>query len=113
MPATVSIVIPVYRSEESLDALVTRILAVFETRDDRVEIVLVDDLSPDQAQQIVVGGDLHRPAGLAGADLDVQRARAFGVNAPELRHLPRLAPGHAVAASNLQDASPVGPRSVR
>ncbi len=46
---TYSIVVPVYRSENSLEALCTRILKVFDERGDTVEIVLVDDSSPDHS----------------------------------------------------------------
>ncbi len=53
MPTTVSIVIPVYRSEASLETLVRRILDVFTDRPDRPEIVLIDDVSPDSSWDIL------------------------------------------------------------
>lgn len=53
MPSTVSIVIPVYRSEASLQILVRRILDVFAARPERPEIVLVDDVSPDGSWDVL------------------------------------------------------------
>lgn len=49
----VSVVIPVYRSEESLEALVARLLAVFEKMGRDCEIVLVDDCSPDNSWNVL------------------------------------------------------------
>ena len=69
MPATVSIVVPVYRSEESLEALVTRILDVFEHRNDVPEIVLVDDLSPDGSWEVLKRLKLEHPGALKIARL--------------------------------------------
>ncbi len=45
----VSVVIPVYRSEQSLRILTDRLISVFEKMRQAVEIVLVDDASPDQS----------------------------------------------------------------
>lgn len=47
----VSIVVPVYRSAEVLDALVTRIFAALPDRS--VEVVLVNDNSPDSSWQVM------------------------------------------------------------
>jgi glycosyltransferase involved in cell wall biosynthesis len=49
----VSVVIPVYRSEESLRILVERLLIVFEKMQQAVEIVLVDDASPDNSWTVL------------------------------------------------------------
>lgn len=43
----ISVVIPVYRSEQSLRILVPRLVSVFKSMGRPVEIVLVDDASPD------------------------------------------------------------------
>ena len=51
--ASVSIVVPVYNNEASLDELVQRLVAVLETRDAPYEIVLVDDGSADSSWQII------------------------------------------------------------
>ncbi len=49
----ISVVIPVYRSEQSLGTLVARITRVFEEMGRPVEIVLVDDASPDNSWKIL------------------------------------------------------------
>ncbi len=49
----VSVVIPVYRSEQSLRILVSRIIGVFRETGRTVEIVLVDDASPDDSWNVL------------------------------------------------------------
>jgi polyisoprenyl-phosphate glycosyltransferase len=49
----VSVVIPVYRSEAYLAATVGELLAAFRTRPERVEVVLVNDGSPDGVQSVI------------------------------------------------------------
>ena len=51
--ASVSIVVPVYNNEASLDELVRRVTAVLEPRDAPYEIVLVDDGSADSSWKII------------------------------------------------------------
>jgi undecaprenyl-phosphate 4-deoxy-4-formamido-L-arabinose transferase len=51
--ASISVVVPVYRSEQSLDELVTRVTAVLEEQGARFEVLLVDDGSPDESWSIV------------------------------------------------------------
>ena len=47
----VSVVIPVYRSEKSLEPLMERLLTVLEGLDRPWEVVFVDDCSPDESWQ--------------------------------------------------------------
>ena len=49
----VSVVIPVYRSEAYLAATVGELLAAFRARPERVEVVLVNDGSPDGVQSVI------------------------------------------------------------
>jgi len=51
---SVSVVIPVYRSEQSLEELTTRLLAVSTDMGRRLEIVFVDDRSPDQSWEVLM-----------------------------------------------------------
>jgi undecaprenyl-phosphate 4-deoxy-4-formamido-L-arabinose transferase len=51
--ASISVVVPVYRSEQSLDELVTRVTAVLEARAARFEVLLVDDGSPDDSWSVI------------------------------------------------------------
>ena len=52
--ASVSVVVPVYNNEASLDELVERLTAVLEPRDAPYEIVLVDDGSADDSWKIIM-----------------------------------------------------------
>lgn len=52
-PETVSVVIPVYRSEKSLPALTARLGDVLEQSGWDYEIVLVDDASPDGSWEVM------------------------------------------------------------
>jgi len=49
----VSVVIPVYRSEAYLEATVGELLAAFASQAGRVEVVLVNDGSPDGVQSVI------------------------------------------------------------
>jgi polyisoprenyl-phosphate glycosyltransferase len=51
--ASVSVVVPVYNNEASLDELVQRLVAVLEQRNAPYEIVLVDDGSADESWKII------------------------------------------------------------
>ena len=52
--ASVSVVVPVYNNEASLDELVERLTTVLEARDAPYEIVLVDDGSADDSWKIIM-----------------------------------------------------------
>jgi len=49
----ISVVIPVYRSEQSLGILVPRLIAVFQKIQRELEIILVDDASPDNSWAVL------------------------------------------------------------
>jgi polyisoprenyl-phosphate glycosyltransferase len=51
----ISVVVPVYRSEESLKVLVPQLIEVLGAMEREFEIVLVDDCSPDNSWQVLVG----------------------------------------------------------
>jgi len=51
--ASISVVVPVYRSEASLRPLVERLLAVLQARPARFEIILVNDGSPDRCWAMI------------------------------------------------------------
>ena len=65
-PASVSVVVPVYRSEASLRALVARLQAVLDAHPAPAEIILVNDDSPDSCWGLI--------AELAAADPRVREA---------------------------------------
>jgi polyisoprenyl-phosphate glycosyltransferase len=48
-----SVVIPVYRSAETLPELIRRLEKVFQTINESYEIIMVDDASPDRAWQVM------------------------------------------------------------
>ena len=73
-PIDLSIVIPVYRSQETLRPLVDRLLPVLEATGREHEIVFVDDGSPDQSWTIL--RDLH--AEHPDRIVTVQLMRNFG-----------------------------------
>jgi len=52
-PLQVSVVVPVYRSEQSLRTLVARLTEVFKKMDWNAEIILVDDASPDSSWEVL------------------------------------------------------------
>src|SRR5437867_3422015 len=49
----ISVVIPVYRSSESLPILIPRLVAEFKRMNKKGEIVLVDDASPDNSWAVL------------------------------------------------------------
>ena len=49
----ISIVVPAYRSRESLPILLTRIEAVLGGLDREFEVIVVDDCSPDDTWQVL------------------------------------------------------------
>lgn len=72
-PPTISIVVPVYNEEPTLDALVSRVVDVLEPAGDSFELVLVDDGSRD--------GSWDRMCALASRDrrlVLVRLSRNFG-----------------------------------
>jgi undecaprenyl-phosphate 4-deoxy-4-formamido-L-arabinose transferase len=96
-----SIVVPVYRSEACLAALVTAIDAALELSDWSYEIVLVNDGSPDRSWQVIeslaeshpnlVGIDLRRNFGQDNAILTGLRAaqgRYIAIMDDDLQHDP-------------------------
>ena len=63
----VSVVIPVFRSEESLEPLLERLFATLEARTDRFEVICVDDDSPDRSWAVLTrlrGQYGHRLVGI-------------------------------------------------
>ena len=50
---TISVVVPVYRSEATLEPLVSRLLATLEGMGRNYEIVLVDDCSPGNNWEVL------------------------------------------------------------
>lgn len=87
--ASVSVVVPVYRSEASLRPLVERLLAVLQARSAEFEIILVNDGSPDRCWPLIAdltrtdprirGIDLMRNFGQHNALLCGIRAARFDV----------------------------------
>jgi glycosyltransferase involved in cell wall biosynthesis len=57
----VSVVIPVYGSEASLEALIDRVFKTLASRTERFEVICVDDDSPDRAWTVLEG--LHQRHG--------------------------------------------------
>jgi glycosyltransferase involved in cell wall biosynthesis len=51
--SSISVVVPVYRAQRSLEELVTRLSAVMTSLDVQYEIVLVDDGSPDESWTVI------------------------------------------------------------
>jgi dolichol-phosphate mannosyltransferase/undecaprenyl-phosphate 4-deoxy-4-formamido-L-arabinose transferase len=52
-PVVISVVVPCFRSEESLEPLVTRLVAALEPMGEPYEIVLVNDASPDDTWRVI------------------------------------------------------------
>lgn len=59
---SLSVVVPVYRSEGTLAALVDRLLPVLAAESDRHEILFVDDGSPDGSWAVIEGLAARHPA---------------------------------------------------
>jgi len=51
---TLSVLVPVYRSEGTLPGLVTRLMAVLEPLDTEFEILLINDGSPDRSWDLIL-----------------------------------------------------------
>src|SRR4051794_12107431 len=111
-----SIVVPVYRSEECLRALVTEIAASLRHTGWLFEVILVNDFSPDQSWQViedlcrrydfVVGVDLRRNFGQDNAILTgvrLSRGRYVAVMDDDLQHHPRFLPGMVARAEQGAD----------
>jgi undecaprenyl-phosphate 4-deoxy-4-formamido-L-arabinose transferase len=115
-PPDLSVVVPVYRSEECLHALVSRIEAALGTSGLGFEVVLVNDGSPDCSWQVIerlarnrphlVGIDLRRNFGQDNAiltGLRVARGRLVVVMDDDLQHDPADIPA-LVAQLEREDA---------
>jgi polyisoprenyl-phosphate glycosyltransferase len=100
-----SIVVPVYRSQDCLPALVSAIEQALVPAGRTYEVVLVNDCSPDQSWQIiralcrqhanVVGVDLRRNFGQDNAiltGLRLARGRFIAIMDDDLQHHPRDLP---------------------
>jgi undecaprenyl-phosphate 4-deoxy-4-formamido-L-arabinose transferase len=96
-----SIVVPVYRSSECLEALIARIGAALRPRQIFYEVVLVNDGSPDRTWDVVeslcrthpeiVGVDLRRNFGQDNAiltGLRLARGRSIAIMDDDLQHDP-------------------------
>jgi len=73
-PCDVSVVIPVYRSAETLPELSDRLAAVLDALGVSWEVVFVDDGSPDDSWQAILDFRRRRPERVSG----VQLMRNFG-----------------------------------
>jgi glycosyltransferase involved in cell wall biosynthesis len=100
-----SIVVPVYRSEECLNALVDAISSALAPTDRDYEIVLVNDGSPDNSWTVietisrknpqVIGVDLRRNFGQDNAiitGLRLSRGKYVAIMDDDLQHHPRDLP---------------------
>ena len=100
-----SIVVPVYRSEDCLEALIDAINAALEPEGLVYEVVLVNDGSPDRSWQVIemlchrrqnlVGVDLRRNFGQDNAimtGLRLARGSAIAIMDDDLQHDPREIP---------------------
>jgi len=60
LPAGISIVIPIYNSEEILEALLERLIKVLPTLDEHFEIILINDGSQDHSWELICElSDVH------------------------------------------------------
>jgi glycosyltransferase involved in cell wall biosynthesis len=57
----ISVVVPVYRSAETLPELARRLIAAVEPLSDAYEIILVEDCSPDASWSVVEGLATQHP----------------------------------------------------
>jgi len=100
-----SIVVPVYRSEDCLDALVAAIKDAMAPTGRQYEVVLVNDFSPDNswavieslcdAHRNIVGVDLRRNFGQDNAiitGLRIARGKYVAIMDDDLQHHPRDLP---------------------
>jgi polyisoprenyl-phosphate glycosyltransferase len=100
-----SIVVPVYRSQDCLEALIDAIAAALNPTDRDYEVVLVNDCSPDNSWAViesicqrnpqVVGIDLRRNFGQDNAiitGLRLARGKYIAIMDDDLQHHPRDLP---------------------
>lgn len=100
-----SIVVPVYRSEDCLEALIAAIAEALEPTGREYEVILVNDYSPDNSWAVieaicrgnlnVVGVDLRRNFGQDNAiitGLRLARGRYVAIMDDDLQHHPRDLP---------------------
>src|SRR5215471_8470005 len=100
-----SIVVPVYRSEDCLIALVDAISAALDPTDRAYEVVLVNDGSPDNSWSMiesicrnnpqVIGVDLRRNFGQDNAiitGMRLSRGKYVAIMDDDLQHHPRDLP---------------------
>ena len=100
-----SIVVPVYRSEDCLEALIDAISEAFNPTNRHYEVVLVNDCSPDNSWGIieaicrsnprVIGIDLRRNFGQDNAiitGLRLSRGKYVAIMDDDLQHHPRDLP---------------------
>ena len=101
----ISIVVPVYRSENCLEPLVEAIFLALQPRGLRFEIILVNDFSPDgswrtierlcRAKPEVIGVDLRKNFGQDNAimtGMRLARGRLVAIMDDDLQHDPRDLP---------------------
>lgn len=104
-PLDLSIVIPVYRSQDCLIPLYDAIVEVMTTTDWSYEIILVNDFSPDDSWEIirslcevapsVIGVDLRRNFGQDNAiltGLRISRGQYVAIMDDDLQHHPKDLP---------------------
>ena len=100
-----SIVVPVYRSEDCLDALIEAVGEALDRTEHNYEVILVNDCSPDKSWDViesicrrnpkVVGTDLRRNFGQDNAiitGLRQARGRFAAIMDDDLQHHPRDLP---------------------
>ncbi|HEY3134647.1 MAG TPA: glycosyltransferase family 2 protein, partial [Blastocatellia bacterium] len=105
MQPDLSVVVPVYRSEACLEALIAAISDALDPTGREYEVVLVNDYSPDDSWSIiqalcqdnpnVVGVDLRRNFGQDNAlitGLRLARGRYVAIMDDDLQHDPRDLP---------------------
>lgn len=69
-----SVIIPVYNSEKTLEEVCRRVVTLFKSIDERVELVLINDYSKDQSWDIIKKLKNEYPGQVIGINL----ARNFG-----------------------------------
>ena len=67
-PGLVSVIVPVYDSQDTLEPLVNRLIKVFRERTDECEILLVNDGSKDQSWNVIQALTSSHP-GVRGLNL--------------------------------------------
>jgi dolichol-phosphate mannosyltransferase len=72
-PGTVSVIVPVYRNETSLEELVERLVQTLTAAGRRFEILLIDDGSPDRSWEVI-----ERVSGIHPQVVGLKLSRNFG-----------------------------------